>query len=217
MERRSLLGILLGVLPKVLFSSVIEVGTLGFPSDAFGCIGVPAGARLCKYWREDHLQCWIHTGMHSGAEAECRLVAMGVHSAQPRRAEAAAWPLSIDQRPTLSDHRTAGPVVVVEHCSPARASSSGSQEPPTRGSRCRPSCPCFRNRTPSMPDGPESEGYSVAASRRCLEGQGDMNSPSSPSTSSSRSARSRVLCFSLTSASAQGCWPVLRASPGWPS
>lgn len=32
MERRSLLGILLGVLPKVLFSSVIEVGTLGFPS-----------------------------------------------------------------------------------------------------------------------------------------------------------------------------------------
>ena len=105
-----LLRILLGVLKSTVFSAVILVGTLGFPSDAFGCIGVPAGARLCKYWRDGHLQLWIHTGVHSGAETECRLVATGVHSAQPRRVKAAAWPPSIGQRPKVSDHRTAVPV-----------------------------------------------------------------------------------------------------------
>lgn len=54
--RLTLLGILLGVLESVWFSSVFLGGALGFPTHAIACKGVPAGARLCKYWRGDHLQ-----------------------------------------------------------------------------------------------------------------------------------------------------------------
>ena len=85
--RSTLLGILLGVFENTLFSSVIMGGALGFPIGANACIGVRAGAKLCKYWRDGQLQRRTGSGVHSGAEAECRLVATGVHSALPRHVE----------------------------------------------------------------------------------------------------------------------------------